>query len=96
MYADCCHQFNAIAPASATNVWAVGDRWDGSEPGLVGPVYNLEQHWNGSAWSEYGGPNPTTTNTLNGVSAVPNSSTFWAVGSTGITPKRTLILRCCS
>lgn len=92
-YPACCHEFNAIAPASPTNVWAVGSRWDDTVSGA--PVYNLLEHWNGSAWAEYGGPNLTTQNSLSGVGSVPGSSTFWAVGATGTAPQRTLILRCC-
>jgi len=80
------HTFQAIAPVSPSNVWAVGDRSGG---------YNLLAHWNGTAWTEWAGPNPTTANGLNGVAAIPGTTGAWAVGATGTSPEKTMILRCC-
>jgi len=85
------HSFIAIAPASATTAWAVGTRVSGSAQD------NLMEYWNGSTWTEWGGPNPTTQNTLAAAVAVPGQAgSFWAVGNTGQNPTRTLILHCCS
>lgn len=89
-YPDCCHVFNAVAPASQKSAWAVGYR-----SGTTGSD-NLLEYWNGSTWAEYGGPNPTTSNQLWGVTTVPGAAnSWWAVGTTGQGPAKTMILRCC-
>jgi hypothetical protein len=89
------HELVAVAPVSASNVWAVGKRTQvGSQA-----QYNLFQHWNGSTWSEYGGPNPAGYNQISAVTAVPGAPKLWAVGTTygtdGNGPARSMILRCC-
>jgi hypothetical protein len=89
------HWFNAVATASPTSVWAVGNR----APAAGGSQSNLLEFWNGSSWAEYGGPNPNATNWLTGVAYVPGSSgQYWAVGSTGGDggTDHPMILRCCS
>ena len=84
------HWLTAVASASASSVWAVGNRTSGAD------TDNLLDFWNGSSWTEYGGPNPNPQNTLSAVTAVPGSSEWWAVGSTQVGHRlRTMILHCC-
>lgn len=84
------HEFTAVAAASPTSVWAVGLRI-----GADNHQDNLLEYWNGTSWTEWGGPNPDMyTNTLNAVAVVPHSNQFWAVGSSGYdTTEKTMILR---
>lgn len=87
------HWFNAVSVASPSLAWAVGNRVPASSSNTL----NLLDVWNGSSWTEYGGPNPTMTNELRGVAAVPGSTTdFWAVGWTGTGVHKTMVLHCCS
>lgn len=84
------HEFTAVAAASPTSVWAIGSRTD------TNGTFNLLEYWNGSAWTEWGGPNPTDDNQLEAVAAVPHSTQFWAVGTTGTDPnQQPMILHCC-
>ena len=86
--------FNAVAPASPTDAWAVGGWGDRQSE----PTYLLLAHWDGLGWTETTDLSPTNFhNDLNDVTNVPGTDQFWAVGSTqqnsmGV---RTLILHCC-
>jgi hypothetical protein len=82
-------ELNGIAATGPANVWAVGVRWSAN----YRDSYNLLDHWNGSAWTSFGGPNVGTVNQLNAISAVPGqANSFWAVGTTA---DGSAILRCC-
>jgi hypothetical protein len=72
-------QFQGVAAASASSVWAVGS---------TGPVgqgnshQTLIEHWNGTAWTQQPSPNPAGTyNLLYGVTAT-RTGNAWAVGHT--------------
>ena len=74
------HYLTAVAAPTSSDVWAVGFRYS------TGPsTRTLIVHWNGSAWSDLGGPNVGTgDNELDGITAVPGSNTqAWAVGFDG-------------
>ena len=87
------HILLGIAEHGATNVWTVGSR------GAKAPdSYNLLDHWNGTAWQSYGGPNPGPSgNALQAITAIPGTSNgWWAVGSysaSGV--DHDIILHCC-
>lgn len=79
-----------ISTTGPGDVWAVGSRLSAN----YRDSYNLLDHWNGSAWTSFGGPNVGTVNALNAVTAVPgDANSFWAVGTTA---RGSSILRCCS
>jgi hypothetical protein len=75
------HVLESVSARANDDVWAVGRRF-----GTVGNVFEFRTyalHWDGLNWT----PTPTrdfesypTTNFLNGVDALPGSSTVWAVG----------------
>jgi hypothetical protein len=77
------NQLNAVAVASANDVWAVG-----FSPHPSGtPQYirqTLTEHWDGRNWSVVPSPNPAgkTFVVLNGVDAV-SANDIWAVGHSG-------------
>jgi hypothetical protein len=76
-----------VTVRSSCNAWAVGDDTNG------GTVFQtLIEHWNGSAWKQKTSVNPgSSTNVLDGVTAVA-SRNVWAVGSETSGPdQRTLI-----
>ena len=80
------HRLFAVAPLSSTDVWAVGDRINDADQQRT-----LIDHWDGTTWSDLGGPNVGTgLNGLNSIARVPGSSTLWAVGVASGNP---LILR---
>ncbi len=61
----------AVEVLSASDVWAVGAIGDQS----------LALHWNGTAWTVAGTPNPYDTVILRGIDAI-SANNIWAVGST--------------
>jgi hypothetical protein len=81
-------ELNAIAAASANDIWAVG-RYSTN----VGQS-TLTMHWNGTAWSIVASPNPNTfLNQLNAVTVLA-SGQAWAVGHTSDgTGYKTLTMR---
>jgi hypothetical protein len=77
------NQLNAVAVASATDVWSVGFSPDPSGT----PLYvrrSLIEHWDGTIWSVVTSPNPAGKPDveLNGVDAM-SASDAWAVGHSG-------------
>jgi hypothetical protein len=68
----------AVAAASRTDVWAVGDQLTGT-----GARRTLIEHWNGTAWQVVPSPNPaggaSPTDTLGGVVALSKTNA-WAAG----------------
>jgi hypothetical protein len=77
----------AVSARSATDAWAVGRTWDGTEQ------KTLTLRWNGERWSIVPSPSPGTGfygSELSGVSAT-SAKHAWAVG--WYTGRRTLILR---
>ena len=67
--------FGAVKALSANDIWAVGEYLNSSNVDLT-----LTEHWNGTSWSIVPSPNMgTSTNLLNGVTAVSHSD-VWAVG----------------
>jgi len=87
------HELNAIAATSPTDVWAVGSTW------VAGVREPLEEHWNGTRWTKHEGPDLTTAAELLGVTAIPGTSDFWAIGASFPRPNqeffKTLALHCC-
>ena len=67
---------NAVAAASANDVWAVGSYY--SADGSV--EYTLIEHFDGSAWSIVSSPNATASDYLQGVVALA-ANNVWAVGA---------------
>jgi len=68
------NNLNSVATVSATDIWAVGQNYNG------GSGYTpLTAHWDGSSWSSASSPN--TAGRLNGVAAV-STHDVWAVGTT--------------
>jgi hypothetical protein len=79
-------ELNGTGPA---NVWAVGSRLSVN----YRDSHNLLDHWNGSSWTSFGGPNAGTWDQLDAITAVPGeANSFWAVG---MTAAGSAILRCC-
>ncbi len=77
----------AIAGVAYNDVWAAGhyyvyntNRW-----------YTSIEHWNGSTWTTVSSPNVAGSNYLEGL-AVVASNDVWAVGHSGDSPGRTLVL----
>jgi len=82
-------QLYGIATTGRTNVWAIGTRSSAN----YRDSYNLLDHWNGSSWTSFGGPNVGTVNALDAITTVPGlANAFWAVGTT---KQGSEILRCC-
>ena len=52
----------------------------------------LLEHWNGTGWTEWGGPNPRGETRLFDVTTVPGTTHFWAVGDSGGKP---VVFSCC-
>lgn len=90
--------------ASATNVWAAGSYYNGSEyRTLIAIGYygkgvtsqSLAERWNGRAWRRISSPSPSGifgTTLLNGIAAA-SATSAWAVGYYKGSVSRTLILR---
>jgi hypothetical protein len=79
-YAGSSHQLEGIAEISPTNVWAVGGRLNPS-----GEWRTLIDHWNGTSWSDLGGPNVTKSggDSFTRVVHVPGTRTeMWTIGWT--------------
>jgi hypothetical protein len=72
-----------VVALSATNAWAAGFSFIQS----LGSSTTLIYHWDGTTWSVVTSPSPNTNNGLQAITAVPASSTLWAVG--GTTPGNT-------
>jgi hypothetical protein len=71
----------SVSGTSASDVWAVGT-YGGSKVEVL--------HYNGTSWSRVAAPSPAADSTLHSVVALaPNN--VWAVGSTNVGPRRTLI-----
>jgi hypothetical protein len=70
---------NSIVANSPTDVWAVG--YD--TPSGASSAQTLTLNWNGTAWTTVASPDNGSSSELNAVSALPGSSTVWAVGSSG-------------
>lgn len=69
----------SVTVVSPKDIWAVGNYINSS-----GIYQTLIEQWNGTSWKVVHSPNAGTgNNILNGVSAVPNSSQVWAVGTHG-------------
>ena len=82
-------QLYGIATTGLTNVWAVGTRSTAD----YRDSYNLLDHWNGSSWTSFGGPDVGTVSALDAITTVPGlANAFWAVGTT---KQGSEILRCC-
>jgi hypothetical protein len=77
---------DAVAAASAHDVWAVGSDC-ASRCGQFNQVFqSLIVHWNGKTWTKVPSPNPARhENSLYGVSAV-SLTDAWAVGTAGARP----------
>jgi hypothetical protein len=77
------NQLLSVAPASASEVWAVGFYNAGP---FTNSLRTLGERWNGSNWSIVSTPNAATGNgdydTLQGIARV-SSSNLWAVGYSG-------------
>ncbi len=68
------NSLDAAAATSASNAWAVGSYFNGTD------VRTLAVHWNGTIWVQVPSPNPSSLgNALRGVAAT-SSSNAWAVG----------------
>ena len=80
------NDLTGVAATSASNAWAVGYYFSGSE------LQTLIEHWNGRRWAVQPSPNPGTVSQLYGVAAT-SATNAWAVGSyqNGTAPDRTLI-----
>ncbi len=70
---------NAQAANSATDMWGIGDWYDGSN------FQTLAEHWNGSKWKIFaspdnGGPEGSGDNTVLFGAAAVNSDDVWGVG----------------
>ena len=85
-------QFNGIAAASPSDVWAVGDS------GVVDGVNSdktLIEHFDGKAWSIVPSPSPGAMASLGGVTISNAANNVWAVGAftpAGTSANRTLTL----
>lgn len=84
------YHFNAVAPIPGGTVpggtaWAVGTNLS------TDAFSTLIMRWTGQAWSEVASPTPTGYGSLTAVAATSTGSA-WAVGSTGLSDSKTLIL----
>ena len=86
----------SVDARSNSDIWAAGYVSD------TKGYHTLAEHWNGSRWSLATMPNPNPSfDLLFGISFVPGTSTFWAVGTKGparpaLVGATTLIQRCTS
>ncbi len=85
------NSLNAIAVASANDIWAVGLSSDISiDNNNYRETKTLIEHWNGKMWNIVPSPNPRTAeNYLNAV-AVVSANDVWAVGSSFKSTKATI------
>jgi hypothetical protein len=72
------HRLRDVDARGSTTAWAVGERVNAS-----GVLRTWTERWNGSTWTDLGGPNVGTgSNRLNAVKVVPGTTqNVWAVGS---------------
>jgi hypothetical protein len=78
-----------VAMISTTNAFAVGSDFNATGP------HPLSEHWNGTTWKVVPIPTPKQA-LLIGVTRIPTTLRYWAVGLTvGTTASRTLIERHC-
>jgi hypothetical protein len=85
---------NAVAAITSASVATAGTYEDRSGPIPVDRT--LAQQWNGTGWATQSTPNVgTSDNLIGGASAVPGTTTVWAVGFllAGSGQQQTLILR---
>ncbi len=69
------HSLSGVRAVSATNIWAVGEYFDGTS------TKTLIEHWNGTAWTQVASPNPSSSaNDLDSLYAI-SATSIWAVGS---------------
>lgn len=81
--------FNSIKANSPTDVWAVGDSFNGA----TYTSSTLIEHRDGKAWSIVPSPSPGSSATLTGVTTSNASNNVWAVGyDTGTSTTQTLTL----
>ena len=66
----------AVAVNNGKDIWAVGITFDNS-----GGNHAMTIHWNGSSWSIVSSPDVQGDSYLTAVTHVPQSSIFWAVGT---------------
>jgi hypothetical protein len=84
----------SVDARSNSDIWAVG--YAANPKGY----HTLAEHWNGSRWSLATTPDPNPSfNLLFGISFVPGTRTFWAVGTKGparpaLVGENTLTQRC--
>jgi hypothetical protein len=84
------NEFVGVSALSACDVWAVGNYQTVSG----GPLLNLAEHWNGTAWKVVPTPNPSGTVTemdLAGVAAT-SASNAWAVGTYNTSTSQNIII----
>lgn len=75
-------ELHALAAVSPANIWGVGSHLDRVGRGQA-VTQILIVHWDGNRWQTVPSPNPATAdNRLTGVTAVPGSTSLWAVGGT--------------
>jgi len=65
-----------LAAVSSTDIWAVGDAWNGS---LGFNLHPITEHWDGTHWALVSAPYPGKAAQLYGVTAV--NGTLWTVGA---------------
>ncbi len=75
---------SGVASTSASNAWAVGDRFGGV-------VRTLIEHWNGKEWTVQASPNASPGAQLLQSVAATSITNAWAVGYYGNSSKKTLI-----
>src|SRR5262249_18433251 len=87
---------NAVAVSSARDVRVVGSR-------EARENLPFEYRWNGVSWNTSSGPLPASARSgyLNGITAIPGTDQFWAVGQGttrrgGTGENVSIILHCCS
>src|SRR2546425_425701 len=73
--ANVAQMFNGVACASASDCWAVGNRYNSQ----VLRDVTLFEHWNGTAWVVVPPTNSATSNFLSSVTCA-SASDCWAVG----------------
>jgi hypothetical protein len=67
-------ELEAVAAASATHAWVVGDRFNGTA------FHAFVERWNGNAWKLQPSPRRGSSYTLAGVAAT-SATNVWAVGN---------------
>jgi len=70
------NDFNAVVAISTSDVWAVGDYWVDN----AGTTNTFAEHWDGTVWTSFTLPSPSSFSFLFGVTAIA-SNNVWAVGT---------------